>query len=114
MEGIGRLLGQFVAAVIQRANETDQALRGRGSPKTDKALLGSGTHTEVNVEVHRLLVAHRALIEQSRSKQDLPAKSVSKRLEDFYANNKGLIWLAGVAGSLIVAGIGAFVKGAIG
>jgi hypothetical protein len=115
LEGVGRLLNQFTAALMLRANETDQALRGRGTPKPDKSLLGSGTHAGVNVEVVRLLAAHKALIEQSWAKQDVSAaKSVSKWLEEFYANNKGLIWVAGIVGPLALAAIGALLKGAIG
>jgi hypothetical protein len=76
-----------------------------------RSLLGTGTHAEVNVEVHRLLLAHMALIELSKPKDQPAPKTYSKRLEDFYANNKGLIWLGGVIGSLVLAGVGALLKG---
>lgn len=111
LQGTGRLLERFVNSVMQKAHETDQALRGRGSPKSDKALLGGGTHTGTNVEIHRLLVAHMLLIEGERPKEQVVPKTYSKRLEDFYANNKGLIWLGGVVGSLVIAGISALLKG---
>jgi hypothetical protein len=62
LEGTARILGIFVAAVMQRANSTDQALRGLGTPKTDKALGGSGAHSHANVEILRLKQAHEALL----------------------------------------------------
>jgi hypothetical protein len=109
--GTSSLLGRFAASVTQKAHETDKALRGQGTPKTDESLLGSGTQAEVTVEVHRLLLAHMALIEQSRPKDQAVPKTYSKRLEDFYANNKGLIWFGGVIGSLVVAGVSTLLKG---
>jgi hypothetical protein len=62
LDGTERLLGQFVASVAGRALETDRALRGRGSPATDTPIEGSGVHTGANVEIHRLALAHRALL----------------------------------------------------
>jgi hypothetical protein len=47
---------------MERANTTDQALRGDGTPKTDKALEGSGAHSHANVEIVRLTQAHTALM----------------------------------------------------
>jgi hypothetical protein len=62
LDGTERLLGQFVASVAGRALETDRALRGRGSPVTDTPIEGSGMHSGANVEIHRLALAHRALL----------------------------------------------------
>jgi len=62
LEGTARLLEQFVAGVMERANRTDQALRGDGTPKTDKAREGSGAHSHANVEILRLTVAHTDLL----------------------------------------------------
>ena len=62
LDGTERLLRQFVAAVMERANTTDQALRGDGTPKTDKAREGSGAHSHANVEILRLTQAHQALL----------------------------------------------------
>jgi hypothetical protein len=62
LDGTERLLGQFVASVAVRALETDRALRGRGSPLTDTPIEGSGMHSGANVEIHRLALAHRALL----------------------------------------------------
>lgn len=109
--GTTSILGRFAAAVMQKAHETDKALRGGGMPKTDESLLGSGTHTEVNVEIHRLLLAHMALIEESKPKDQPAPKTYSKRLEDFYANNKGLIWIGGLIVSGVLAGVSALLKG---
>jgi hypothetical protein len=60
--GTERLLRQFVAAVMEDANRADQALRGDGTPKTDKAREGSGAHSHANVEILRLTQAHQALL----------------------------------------------------
>jgi hypothetical protein len=62
LEGTERLLRQFVAALMGRANSTDQALRGDGTPKTDKALEGSGAHSHANAEILRLKQAHEVLL----------------------------------------------------
>jgi hypothetical protein len=74
---------------------SDQALRGHGTPKTDKALEGSGAHSHANVEILRLTHAHKALLPAKGSKEPAVMAGLPKPLEDFYANNKGLIWLAG-------------------
>jgi hypothetical protein len=95
LDGTARLLGQFVAGVMERANTTDQALRGRGTPRTDKTLEGSGVHSFANVEILRLTQAHMALMPAETSNGQTVLVRFRKRLEDFYANNKGLIWLAG-------------------
>ena len=62
LDGIERLLRQFVAGLVVRANATDQALRGDGTPKTDKALEGSEAHSHANAEIIRLKQAHEALM----------------------------------------------------
>jgi hypothetical protein len=62
LDGTARLLGQFVAGLMERANTTDQALRGHGTPKTDKASEGSGAHSQANVQILRLTQAYQALL----------------------------------------------------
>lgn len=62
LQGTERLLTEFVAGVARRALETDQALRGRGTPATDKPAEGSAAHSGANVEIHRLALAHRSLL----------------------------------------------------
>jgi hypothetical protein len=62
LDGTENLLRQFVAALMTRAHSTDQALRGEGTPKTDKALEGSSAHSHANVEIVRLKQAHEALL----------------------------------------------------
>jgi hypothetical protein len=62
LDGTENLLVQFVAGVMERANTTDQALRGHGTPKTDKALEGRGAHSFANVEILRLTQAYMALM----------------------------------------------------
>lgn len=62
LEGTEKLLRQFVAALMERAHSTDQALRGEGTPRIDKALEGSAAHSHANVEILRLKQAHEALL----------------------------------------------------
>jgi hypothetical protein len=72
LEGTARLLGIYVASVMERANTVDQALRGGGTPKTDKAMEGSGAYSHANVEILRLKQAHEGL---------LPAETAQGRLQ---------------------------------
>jgi hypothetical protein len=62
LDGTERLLNQFVGGIARRALKTDRALRGRGSPATDTPIEESEMHTGANVEIHRLALAHRALL----------------------------------------------------
>jgi len=110
LEGTARLLEQFVAGVMERANRTDQALRGDGTPKTDKAREGSGAHSHANVEILRLTVAHTDLLPAVTSEDRTILVRFRRWLEDFYANNKGLIWLAGG----VVSGGGLLLKYLVG
>jgi hypothetical protein len=43
----------------------------------------------------RLTQAHKALLPTEGSKEPAVMAGLLKPLEDFHANNKGLIWLAG-------------------
>jgi len=67
LDGTERLLTQFVAGVARRALETDQALRGRGTPATDTPFEGGLAHSSANVEIHRLALAHRTLLPAEHS-----------------------------------------------
>jgi hypothetical protein len=80
LDGTERLLQQFVAALTEQAHRTDQALRGHGSPKTDKAIEGSGAHSHANVEILRLRQAHQALLPAGVSERKL--QSLGRRLLD--------------------------------
>jgi hypothetical protein len=62
LDGTERLLRLFVAGIMERANRTDQALRGDGTPKTDKSMEGSAAHSHANAEIIRLTQAHQALL----------------------------------------------------
>lgn len=74
-EGIVR---GFVSGIVQRAIKTDQALRGRGTPKMDVPAGSSGAHTQANAAIHRLARAHRAMIVPAQTEEPitLPRKIV--------------------------------------
>jgi hypothetical protein len=74
---------------------TDKRLRKGGNPVAHSPPSGQGG---VGGEVAYLAAAHRALIDQTIAGQNAQApRSYWKWLEEFYANNKGLIWVIGVA-----------------
>jgi hypothetical protein len=83
LHGTEMVLRRFVAAVMERANSTDQALRGRGTPKTDKAMEGSAAHSHANVEILRLKHAHEAL---------LPAAVPAKVEEEVEQSRWAKVW----------------------
>jgi hypothetical protein len=56
------LIRAFVATVVQRAVKTDQALRGRGTPKTDMPAGSSEAHAQANAAIHQLALAHMTMI----------------------------------------------------
>jgi hypothetical protein len=104
IDGIERNLRQFVDLTIQRALDTDRRLRGKGFPNQVPAFDSTQHQRAAEVEVARVAVAHRQLLEADVNKEKEKQKSllVWRRLETFYANNKGLIWLCGLLGALIV------------
>jgi hypothetical protein len=87
LDGTENLLRTFVARVMERANSTDQALRGDGTPRTDKSAEGSATHSRANVEILRLAKAHRELF--PAVVPDVP-QSVGRRLMDALNLKPGL------------------------
>ncbi len=105
IDGIDRHLRQFVHRIIQHALDTDRRLRGMGYPENVRHFDSSGNMSRAEAEIARLGQAHRALLEAKLKKEEPPqVRFLSwKRLEDFYANNKGLIWLGGIAATAIAA-----------
>jgi hypothetical protein len=108
LDGTEKLLRWFLAKTVNRAQGVDDVLRGRDQVKVDFPPESSGYYVKAAISVQRLALAHRNLLESAVAKE--PSLSYSKRLEDFYANNKGLIWIGGIVGSAIVATVGALLK----
>lgn len=106
LERTGGLVRAFVATVVQKAVTTDQALRGRGTPKTDIPHGSSGAQTGANAAIHKLTKAHLELLPVVKAEEPLTVgrgfvdaespRALWKWIEDFYSNNKGLIWLIGL------------------
>jgi len=65
--------------VMRRAIETDQALRGRGTPKKDVPTEAGLAHTKAAAAIHRLTRAHMAII--AAAPVEVP-KSLFRRLGD--------------------------------
>jgi len=65
-----------MAAVVKNAVETDQALRGRGYPKTDVPAYSQAAHANAIAEVESLKAAHRALLPT-----EAPAKTIGGELK---------------------------------
>jgi hypothetical protein len=78
LEGLNRILWEFVGHIMRNAYSTDQALRGRGHPKKDKAVEGTAVHANANAEIERLNQAHMALLPRVEE----PSKS--SRVERFF------------------------------
>lgn len=86
---------QFVAKIIKESTDTDRALRGRGYPDRIGQYNSTGYHSHANAEILRLVASHRALIENSAAKS--LKLTLRRRFEKLYAENRALIWLAGIA-----------------
>jgi hypothetical protein len=104
IDGVQRSLRQFVHRIIQHSLDTDRRLRGMGYPENVRHFDSSKPMSSAETEIAQLAQAYRALLEESKEQQDsLRTQLWSKRLEDFYANNKGLIWLGGICITVISA-----------
>jgi hypothetical protein len=110
LDGTGLLLKEFVRSIAERAGQTDQLISGKGYSKAHLPAQVSATSEGLEKAIDLLIEAHRSLAREG-SANKFPMRPLSRRLEDFYANNKGLIWFAGIVGSLILAGVSALLKG---
>jgi len=62
LEGTAFCIRRFMAAVVKNAVDTDQALRGRGYPKTDVPAHSQAAHGRAIAEVEGLKAAHQTLL----------------------------------------------------
>jgi hypothetical protein len=113
IDGVERHLRQFVHRIIQHALDTDRRLRGMGYPENVTHFDASKQLSRAEGEITRLAQAHRELLEENIQRQKKQQRPFlwSKRLEEFYANNKGLIWLGGIVITIIISGWRFFVGG---
>jgi hypothetical protein len=105
LEGTGRIVSGFVAGIVARAIKTDQAVRGRGFPKTDKPRGSDESLVGARVEIDRLITAHQKLLAPHNEE----SQTLKKRLEKWYGENKAVVWIIGLV--LAIAGIVARVFG---
>jgi hypothetical protein len=105
LDGTGRITETFARKVLSRARETATAV-SRG-----KLDMGYSPALQAIAEVSRLTQAHRDLLQGAAAISDAPPpKGIWKWIEDFYANNKGLIWLSGIVAGGIMGGIALSLK----
>jgi hypothetical protein len=103
LEGTDRHLRSFVHRIIRHGLDTDRRLRGMGYPENVRHYDATGNASRAEAETVRLAHAHRALLEAQTKKEARPPLFSLKKLEVFYANNKGLIWAVGVLGTAATA-----------
>jgi hypothetical protein len=96
LDGTERLLNQFAARVMVRATETDRALRGGGDPRNVMEYDHRPQSGRISYEIGMLAQAHRLLLGKKDLKGEPLLRAQRKWLETFYAENKGLIWAAGL------------------
>jgi len=105
VDGIERHLRQFVHRIMQHAQDTDQRLRGRGYPRSVEAYDPTRHMNPAQAEIGRVGHAHKKLLEAAVEREKIQKKPflISKHLENFYANNKGLISLVGLICAAILS-----------
>lgn len=105
IDGVERHVRVFIHKINALSLETDRRLRGQGYPQSVEQFNSAPQVSRAEAELGRLAHAHRLLLE-GEVKQDLAKGKpllLWKWLEDFYANNRGLIWLVGIL--ITVSGI---------
>jgi hypothetical protein len=100
LNGIELSLRQFVAKIVALANDTAIRLKGRGYPESVTPFNSTGFHSGANVEILRLVDSHRSLMAgKTTGASESNKSSVSKWIENFYTDNKGLIFFGGLIAS---------------
>jgi hypothetical protein len=100
LDATERLANMFVAGVIGRGIKTDQAVRGRGYPKTDTPYQTTGVNTAARAEIERLKTAHVTLI---REAVVVESKSWVKKVEEFFSSWRGILTAVGIV--VAIAGL---------
>jgi hypothetical protein len=106
VDGVERTLGRFVSRIIAYGKETDRRLRGNGYPDSVDAVDDTVANVYTMAEISNLATSHRMLLQYSieSAKPPEPKKVLKwKFLEEFYAENKGLIRLLGALGAGAIA-----------
>lgn len=102
LERTEHLLRFFATRVITQATNTDRALRGNGNPNSVPEYNSSGLRSGAFASILRLVEAHKRLLgPRPESPVVSPVKSWGVRFEEWYARNKGVTWLIGIAIAII-------------
>ena len=105
LDGTERIAQVYVRKVLSRARETAKAV-SKGAPDTGYSPVLQGI-----AEASRLAQAHRELLKGNAAIAEKSApKGRWKWIEEFFANNKGLIWFLGLVASALAAGITVLLK----
>lgn len=96
LEGTEKLLNGFVAKIATRAIETDQAVRGRGHPKTNIPHAATAVHSHANAEIFRLAGAHQALLGSSGR-----FVTFAQAAESFASNYIGIWTVLGLIAAIV-------------
>jgi hypothetical protein len=106
LDGVERFLRQFVAKIVFLANDTADRLKGRGYPQNAMPFNSTGYHSAANVEILRLVEAHRLLMigKVENVKPQVEKISPPKWIEKIYTEHKGLIYFGGVLITAAVSG----------
>ncbi len=108
IDGTEQSLRRFVHSIARQGVDTDRRLRGRGFPENVPEYNPARTIVLGEAEITQLANAHRCLLAEPQRFKILARHRTW--LEDFYASNKGLIWLGGLLVSGLIAATGYFVR----
>lgn len=99
LEGTERITHSFIRRLLNRARETAKRI-SKSATEGSYAPVLNGI-----AEASRLAQAHRQLLKGASPAEEASFRWKWKWLEDFYSNNKGLIWLCGaIVGGLTIVG----------
>jgi hypothetical protein len=98
LDSVSQRVRQFVQQINGRAIDTDRRLRGKGYPASAQPFNSSVQMSRTEAEVVKLAEANKRLLVEEIERQKSKPKPLLlwEQLENFYSNNKGLIWLGGL------------------
>ncbi len=104
LDAVEGALKGYATRIIEKAIETDRALRGHGNPQSVEPYNGTGHHSRANVEILRLKEAHAALLPKEAAKVE--RISWLKKVEEHFTKWRGVY--AGIG--LLIALLGLAIR----
>lgn len=103
---VSTALRQHAAKIVTHATDTDQRLRGKGSPESVQPYNSTGIQTAANVTIERLVEAHLSLLgEATPVATEAAQPTMFRRLEGFATEWRGTLALLGIGITVIGAAI---------